>query len=250
MQELKIFILTEADEFSVFLTQCLTENGFEVNYSNKVISAQIKNSIVIINAFSKIKDLENKIDQIITKNYKKIILLENALDLYLNSEKINVFSVYEKLIPKNETCIKYLKIEEKIINSDKPSVIFRVSQIYGPSITKSIVNKILDSELSCTLQNTKHDFIYEGDVIQAIEIALKSSVNGLFDIASEQTIDLRKLFDYIENIFGYKYNVKWKRKKSEIKFNCDNFRSCGWKCLIDIEKGLNTIKLLRDNDVL
>jgi nucleoside-diphosphate-sugar epimerase len=241
--DMKIFILSSKSSFSDLINSCLKEYMFDITCSNE-IKNNLYNNIVIINLLKYREDINFEIDCILRSNCHKIILLENAMDLYFNSKNKAPFSVYDELLPKNEICSNLLNIENKIINSNKQYVIFRVADIYGPSISDSIVNKLCFSNLNA-FENSKHDFIYEGDVMQAIEIALKQSVIGLFDIASEKTINLKYLNNIIEKTVNKNIKIEWTIKRQNVSFNCDNFKFYGWQPLINLEMGVKTLFSLR-----
>jgi nucleoside-diphosphate-sugar epimerase len=241
----KILLLGKQDNFSKHISLCLKEDMLDVDTSH-VFNEQ-KYDTVIVNLLHFNESLERQIQNVLKSNVNKIVLLENALDLYLNSKNTLPFSVYTKLVPRNETCERFLEIERRIIESKKSYVIFRISETYGLSSPKSIVEKLLFSHTG-EFENSSHDFIYDGDVISAIEVSLRKEVVGLFDIASGQSIELKELVELIKNIRRSAFNIRWKRKKLVIEFNCDNFKYYKWQPLVDIEMGLKTLFLLRRRD--
>jgi hypothetical protein len=242
--DIKILLLSKKTHFSDFINECLKDDAFEIDYSDKLKKNTLQDNIVIVNLLQERNYIEKEIEYILQSKCQKIILLENAMDLYLNCQNSSPFSVYINLQPKNEISSRLLDIEKKIINSNKQYVIFRITDIYGPTICEGIINKLITSK-KLVIENTKHDFIYEGDVMQAIELALKQSVLGLFDIASGQTIALRKVSDLIRKTYNDCPDIHWKRKKQEISFNCENFKFFGWQPIVSIEVGLKTIFLSR-----
>jgi hypothetical protein len=243
----KILLLSKEEPFSKHIENCLKDDTLDVECSNSFL-VKIPPNIVIINFFSfnekEIESMQKQVDFVLKSNVEKVILLENALNLYLNSKNSLPFSVYTQLIPKNDICKFYLEIEKRIIESKKPHVIFRISEIYGISSPHSLINKLLFVK-SGEFENSCHDFIYDGDVLSAIEVSLRKEVKGLFDIASGQSIELRKLVELIKRTRSDNFNIRWKRrfwqKKMEIKFNCDNFKYYKWAPLVDIELGLKTL---------
>jgi nucleoside-diphosphate-sugar epimerase len=238
--DIKIFLLSNKTSFSIFLDECLKEDAFETNFTNKIKQETLEDNIVIVNLLEPRNEIDKEIEYILQSKCQKIILLINAMDLYLNCKNKPPFSVYCQLESENEISLKLLEIEKKIVNSNKKYVIFRITDIYGPSITETLINQLFVSKKQ-QLENTKHDFIYEGDVVQAIEIALKQNVVGLFDIASGQTINLREISDLIIKTYKIPCKIKWKRKKQELNFNCENFKFYGWDPLVNIQMGLKTI---------
>lgn len=246
MQNNKIFILSNQSRFSKHINSCLIEDSLESDLG-PLLPLKYDPTTIIVNLYELRENVEKEIDEVLESKIKKIILIENALDLYLNSKNSLPFSVYSKLIPKNEICEKYLSIEKKIIESKKQYVIFRVSEIYGLSIPNSLVEQLLFVK-SGEFENSTRDFIFDGDVISAIEIALRREVSGVFDIASGQSIELRKLVELIKHARqDSDLDIQWKRKKLEIAFNCDNFKFYKWEPLVNLEVGLKTLLSFRRN---
>ena len=240
----RILLLSKKDSFSKHIELCLKQDKLNVNLSETYIEKE-NPSVVIVNLFAFDESIEQQLHLVLKSNVDKVIVLENALSLYLNSKNPIPFSVYTQLCPCNEICERCLEIEKKIIESNKKYVIFRISEMYGASVSQNLVEKMLFTNEG-EFENSSHDFIYDGDVISAIEIALRKEVVGLFDIASGQTIELKKLVDLIKKLRLIKnLDIVWKRRKTEVSFNCDNFKYYKWEPLVNIELGLKTLYLLR-----
>jgi hypothetical protein len=245
--ENKIFIASNKNSYLTrHINSCLVEDSLDSEYGS-VLPTKHDPTIVIVDLYEFDEQTETIINDVLESRTRKIILIENALDLYLNSKNALPFSVYSKVIPKNEICEKYLAIEKKIIDSRKQYVIFRVSEVYGLSMPGSLIEQLLFVN-SGEFENSIRDFIYDGDVISAIEIALRKEVSGVFDIASGQSIELRKLVELIKKTRQFNnINIQWRRKKLEIAFNCDNFKFYKWEPLVNLEIGLKTLLSFRRN---
>lgn len=235
-----IFLLGGNDTLSKHIYTCLKEDNLEIKIDS-VFKTTKSYNFVIVNLFAPDSEIEKQIDIVLESKTQKIILLENALDIYLNSYNSLPYSVYSEVKPKNEICRKYLEIEKKICDSGKQFVIFRISEIYGVSMPESIIEDFLFLNTTREIEDSVHDFIYDGDVISAIEISLRKEVCGTFDIASGKTISLKQLYRFINKINNYDIKLKWKRKKFDLSFNCDNFKFYKWEPLIDIELGIKTL---------
>jgi hypothetical protein len=237
----KIFLL-DTGLFIRHIDKCLKEDSLDTNLNSIVSNDSF--DVAIVSLFKLSEEKERKIEQIIESKIKKIILIENGLELYLNSKNNLPYSVYSKVIPKNEICKKYLDIEKKIAGSKKQHVIFRVSEIYGQSMPDSLVEQLLNTT-SGEFENSCHDFIYDGDVISAVEIALKNDVTGIFDIASGYSISLKNVVELIKKIKQDDFELSWKNKKLRIVFNCENFKFYKWEPLVNLELGIKTLLSLR-----
>jgi nucleoside-diphosphate-sugar epimerase len=248
INECKIFLLSNNNAFSKHIDECLKSDSLESDLG-VVLPTTHEPDIVIINLLNLDEKLELQIDEVLKSRIKKIILIENALDIYLNSKNSLPFSVYSKVVPKNEICERILAIEKKIAESRKQYVIFRVSEIYGISVPDSLVEKLLFVN-SGEFENSVRDFIYDGDVVSAIEVALRKEVSGVFDIASGKSVELKKLVELIKQLRRIEeFDITWRRKKLEVVFNCDNFKFYKWEPLVDLEVGLKTLLTFRRNYV-
>jgi nucleoside-diphosphate-sugar epimerase len=245
----KILLLSEPDELCKHIILCLKENTQDVDTQLLFEDKIEEPNIVIINLLSLKREIVDiQIDEILKSKVKKIILLENALDIYLNCKNALPFSVYSNIVPLNEVCKCCLEIEKKVVESNKNFVIFRISEMYGVSTPKSLINNLLFfKRRKYELENCMRDFIYDGDVISAIEISLKKDVCGLFDIASGKSIELKKLVELIKRTKQKDFNIKWKRKDSDLVFNCANFKYYKWEPIVDIEMGIQTLFQLGEN---
>jgi len=244
----KVLLIGNINSFSSHVEACLKEDAFCIEQKNSV-EIPDDTDTVIMNFMDYKETLHHELNIVLTSGVKKVIILENALDLYLNSHNGIPFSVYSKMTPKNETCERLLDVERRVKESGKKFVIFRISEIYGQSMPESMVSKLLFASFR-ELENSCRDFIYDGDVIQAIEIALKKDVSGLFDIASGETTELKRLVELIKVLRQESLNIQWSRKRLHIAFNCENFKFYKWVPLVNIELGVKTIySLMRRNYV-
>lgn len=230
--------------FSEHIKMCLLNDLLEVESGEKFDFKEDPN-VTIINLIGKIDLVLKQINKILRSSTQKIILIENGLDLYLNSENEIPFSVYSKMIPKNEICKILLDVENRILESKKNHVIFRTSEVYGISSPQCNIEKLLFAKNEIEFENSTHDFIYDGDVINAIEIALRKDVTGIFDIASGISIQMRQVAEIIKKIRNIEFDIKWKRKNLKIVFNCENFKYYKWEPLVNLETGLKTLLALR-----
>lgn len=234
----KILIVGSDNRFEKNVKDCLNSNyNTYISLANKIRDGT---EIVIFNLLTRKKRIGD-LKKILKLQYiKKIILLENAKDLYQNNVSLP-FSVYKQFLPKSRISKSLKKYEELIQNSGKNFTIFRVSEVYGPNIESGIIHKLLN-ENQLVLHDGERDFLYEGDLIQAIEIAIDSNAIGIFDIAYGETIKMKDAIDFINRFRGIEVQVKWKRKQEDIVYNCENFKFYKWLPLVNFHLGLNAIK--------
>lgn len=246
MNENHILIISQQNKFEKNLIYCLRELGYQhirIKYAINEKDFNHKTDIVILNLLQKENDIEKLLKTVAKHQIKKIILLENANTLYLNSKNVKPYSVYKKIIPKNSICKKCRNIEEQIMKSGIEFVIFRTSEIYGAHTDYGIIFDLLNNN-KVVLNRGQRDFIYEGDVIHAIEVALEEHVKGIFNIAYGQSIELKKLVKEIDKHRKTHVKVIWNRKKEDIIYNHENFKFYKWQPVVDIQTGLNATKRL------
>jgi len=237
-------ILGSMNSFEKNIGKCLNDNGIAIKFLTEIpvefkkVIDQYKIDSVIINAINKRKNILKELEIISKNEIKKVVLLENGCDLYLNSKNKLPYSVYKPVITKSLICKKMLETEKTVNQDFSEHVIFRVSDVYGPSVNYGLIYDLL-TRRKIVLQNCLHDFIYEGDLIHAIEIALREEVSGLFDIASGKSISLKDNLIVLINMLRRKHIiVKWKKCSKDFECNCENFKFYKWEPLVNLEMGL------------
>lgn len=127
----------------------------------------------------------------------------------------------------------------------------RLFNVYGPgqkntSLIPYLINCVKEKkEMEIRNPNNKNDFIYVGDVADAIsEILLKCKKSEIFNIGSGKLISVQSIIDKIFNVFNTKQKYKkMQRKQTDYlaNFYADISkikREIGWQPKIDIDEGL------------
>jgi len=243
-----VLLISESRKFEANLSQCLVEEcGCKTFLRNEIRTIVLDDFIktnnieaIILNLLYERKKQKEEIDLILKQNVKKIIILENGNDLYLNCKIKPPFSVYKKLQIKNRQSRLMKLNEDTIQKSNIDFTIFRVSELYGPHVHSGLIFDLL-TKRKVMLRRGTRDFVYEGDVIRAIEIALETNSVGIFDIASGNAVDTKDLVDLINKCRKDPVKVKWKRR-NDISYNCENFKFYKWQPIVNVKTGLFTIK--------
>jgi len=197
---------------------------------------------VILDCFKKLKTIA-EIKILLKENIKKIIVLENGNNYYLNNNVEPPYSVYKEFKLKNKLSRDIRKIENIIKEKINKCTFFRISELYGPNINLGLIYRLFH-EKKITLNEGVRDFVYEGDLIHAIEIALVEETFGIFDIANGKSEDLKeKVVKLVNKYRKNELKVRW-RSKENILYNCENFKYYKWEPLVNIEIGLKTSKKL------
>lgn len=233
----KVTIISERAPFIDNLIFCLEQDSFKVSVTNRVKKVMDSDSYVIFNLLNWRENANSEIDLILQNKVKKVILLEDAGLLYLNSHNKLPYSVYTSVKPKNKICQDILDLENKIVCSDIPHVIFRISEIYGPTVNFGMIHDLIRGKIKI-LSHSQRDFVYEGDVIYAIEIALKNGVTGIFDIANGTATPLTDLIDIINEFKKKNINVGFRSRSRDLIYNPDNFKFYKWIPLVGLRTGL------------
>jgi hypothetical protein len=242
-----ILIIGNGNLFEKFLTECLVERDYKVfhkknSYELTKFLTLNKIDVVILNFLQQYENHEDLIPDILTSNFKKFILLEDGIDLYTNSLNTLPYSVYKKVVPKNKKCKHIKAIEDLIFQMKQNSIVFRISEIYGPHIHYGIIFDLMHKNSTFVIGG-KRDFIYEGDVIHAVEIGIEANANGIFDIANGKSIKIKEeLLPKILKCRIHKPQLEMKRKKFFTEFNCENFKFYKWQPLVSIDAGLQIMK--------
>jgi len=241
-----VTIISERAPFIDNLIFCLEQDSFKVSVTNRVKKVMDSDSYVILNLLNWRENASNEIDVLLQNKVKKVILLEDAGQLYLNSHNKLPYSVYSNIVPKNKICQDIIDLENKVIDSDIPYVIFRISEIYGPTVNFGMIYDLIRGRIKI-LSHSQRDFVYEGDVIYAIEIALKNGVTGIFDIANGTATQLTDLIDIINEIKKKNINVGFRSRSRDLIYNPDNFKFYKWIPLVSIRTGLQVTLTVANN---
>jgi len=243
---MNVLILGKTQKFNKNLSSCLGENHkiyIKNNFTriNRFFSSK-KIDVVVFNVFNRKIGIKKDLEKILKYNFKKFIFLEDAEEIYFNSKNPIPYSVYEKIEPKNKKCERRLEIEEFIVGKKKNSVIFRVSDIYGPNINFGIIYDLLYRN-KISLSMGKRDFLYEGDLIQAIEVATETDANGIFDLAFGESVKIKsQLIRFIKKYRKKNIKIDFSKRKN-LEYNCENFKFYKWKPVVKLEVGLKVITM-------
>ena len=129
--------------------------------------------------------------------------------------------------------------------------IARLFSVYGPNssshlVVNSIINQLLKNKvIQLGNVNSRRDFIYVTDVIQAIKIILKT-IHGFndYNVGTGKSYSILEICEILKKIS--KKNIPVKSIKSKIRKNdlskivCDptKIQNLGWKSKIEISVGL------------
>ncbi|MFN7013250.1 MAG: NAD-dependent epimerase/dehydratase family protein [Bacteroidia bacterium] len=193
----------------------------------------------------------------VNSNVKQFIFLSSGGVVYGNTEvekiteshSTNPLSSYgiTKL-----TCEKYLQLFNKLHQLNY--TIFRISNVYGPNqsfknnqgVISSWINKLKhDEDIEIWgNKNIVRDYIYIDDVTQAIFLAIKKNITGLYNIGTEKGTSLNELANLIIDISGVNNKVIHKEftRPFDVLYNvldCKKyFKTCQWIAKTDLKEGL------------
>ena len=233
---MEICVYSQNYIFKKYIRFCL-ENENE----NDVIFRQKRNTNIIIIDAINCKDVKQFYRFIDDKKTKKIIFLESGNDLYLNTNCKIPYSVYQQFDCIGDEAENLIDIEEKLVNSNKDYVIFRVSELYGPNIKYGLIYDLFHKK-DIKINDGYRDFIYEGDLLSAIDVAINNNIVGKFDIASGKRTQIRDLIDLIKKYSKNNISIEVDSNIFNVEYNCDNFKYYKWEALVQIETGFKTIK--------
>jgi nucleoside-diphosphate-sugar epimerase len=239
MKKIVIFRQHNLSSFCSFLKECLETKHHSVSIIESLNTFDENNDILIYFNYTYKENLED-IMKIVSSKIKKIIFIENASDIYLNSNNKLPYSTFVKLKPKNKLCKKIVEAEN-IICKNEVNVVLRVSEIYGPHINFGYIWDLIHLSNKVNLSKDYRDFLYEGDLIHAIEVSIESDANGVYNIASGQKTKINNyLIDLVNSNKKHAIIPKWKQANLRLSYNCENFKFFKWNPIVTIELGLKT----------
>jgi len=132
------------------------------------------------------------------------------------------------------------------------ATILRLSNVYGPRNKNGITNLAIDrfkagKKLSIYGGFQRRDYIYVSDVVSAVEIAIKQSLIGVYNVGTGIETSLRWLIKMIagDNKEWSKLVIQTKPKVGEIQRSCldaSKLLSEGWKPEILLQDGIDFLK--------
>lgn len=144
------------------------------------------------------------------------------------------------------------------------SIIIRLPQVYGPSLTNEETHSIIDKFIKKALKSEEFyvygygkdikDLIYVDDVVEFITKVLNSGIeNDIFNVGSGKKIRLKEIAKKIVDLCGSgSFRLAPFRKGTEnfelgsCYFDISNAKKFGWKPNVGIDEGIKkTIKLLK-----
>ena len=181
---------------------------------------------------------KNTIRGILEKNWDHVIYISSVLASQKNNKLFYI---------KN-------KIECEKIVLDYGGTVLRMTNLYGPNMSKSnifsdIIKQLRNNNL-ITLKNTKvkRDFLWVEDAVEAIILSIKKRPKGIYNIASGKSISIMKLAQLFlknsENNSRKVLSMELKVKEPFINVNIDDtIKDLGWKPRTLLETGIK--KLLK-----
>ncbi len=147
-------------------------------------------------------------------------------------------------------------MESENIVLKKNGTILRLSNIYGPEMSKkNVISKIIEkvsSEKVIKVNNgySIRDFIWVDDVIEAIIKVIKLELqSSIFNVGSGNSISIRELINNIQLVFKKNLPVKFGNDKglSSIILDISDTKSkLKWEPRVNIIEGLSTIIKFRN----
>ena len=206
-----------------------TEEIFKENQIDIIVHLAAQISVSVSNKFP-LEDAKNNIIGSINiielaKKYKvKQIIAASSAALYGNPE---YFPIDEKhptsyLSP---YAISKHAMEEYLKISGINYIVFRFSNVYGPrqdskgeaGVISIFIDRMLENlpvEINGTGEQTR-DFIYVGDIVNAILTGIESNIhNEIINVSANTECTINKLFKIIKRIIAYNYAPKRTPKRA------------------------------------
>lgn len=187
----------------------------------------------------------------LSKSPIKKIIFASTVAVYGNSQT-KIFDESDVCVPDTEYGKSKFKAEKLIVNwstkGEKEYAILRFFSLYGYENRKGFVYKLFRNLFdSSTITITgdgmqERDLVWVEDAADAILLALKKNVLGVYNIGTGKNYSLLKILDLMEKIADKKCVIKFvrsdKKKVVSINYRTVKIRKAGWRPKILPEKGL------------
>lgn len=186
---------------------------------------------------------------------KTLFILENKISRIVFLSSISVYGKPKSLpITENTPILPFTdygiqKASAEIIlnsfcnNHNIPFTIIRLSQLFGvPSAKHSLPHIIKNNHKHkritkiTTSPKTKRDYVYINDLIDFLEVVLKSKKNGIHNFGSGKGISISSLLKSI--------NIK-----NKIKFSINTNNESSFSQYFDINKAVKTFGYIPEHDI-
>ncbi len=187
----------------------------------------------------------------LSKSPIKKIIFASSVAVY-GSSQTKIFDESATCKPDTEYGKSKLRAEKLIVNwssrNDKKYAILRFFSLYGYENRKGFVYKLFmhlfdSSEVLITGDGKQErDLVWVEDAADAIILALKRNVSGVYNIGTGKNYSLLRIIDLMEKIANKKCHIKFvmgdKEKVANIYYRSEKIRKAGWRPKILPEKGL------------
>ena len=145
----------------------------------------------------------------------------------------------------------YLKVYKSLYNI--VYTVLRCSNIYGPrqdssgegGVVSIFCEKLLNNEIPCIYGDGEQirDFVYVKDVANAFLLALKSNINGIYNVATNTKISINELFKAINVILNKNIHCTYAaERRGDIRESYMSYdkinKAIGWKPETTLAQGL------------
>jgi len=166
----------------------------------------------------------------LSKRYIKKIILLSSISVYkINKDADTYFREDSEITTLQESPYGYSKyVQESLIREycSKYSikcVIFRASSIYGHGMPPTLISVFNErskrnENLEITTKNHKQNFIYVSDVVELIKQSIDSDATGIYNMFSDDTLDIEQLAKAVISINNSSSDII-KKYNSEEKYN-------------------------------
>ena len=219
-------------------------------YNSNINTKQEKNMVFKINFVG----LSNLVDIFLNRNIKKFVQIGSSAEYGNIKSPLNENL---KCAPNSYYGLSKLKSSNYLLKNFKqnsfPVIILRLFNVYGPGQSNNFISQIISGAskkkiFSVSKADQIRDFIYIGDVVRAIYLALNNNRNNgeVFNIASGSKISLKKIVKIIIKAIrkGRPQFGKIKYKKNEnMRVFCNPQKAkktLKWAPKIKILNGLST----------
>ena len=146
----------------------------------------------------------NVVKQSIKYEVKRFIYLQTSL-CYGPPQEIPI-TLQHPINPQNSYAISKVAAERYIMMSGLNYVSFRLANCYGPRNLSGPIPtfyKRLSEGKSCTIMDTRRDFVYIEDLVRILMVGIKGDGEGVYHVSSGKDYSIEDIYWDVYNVLNF-----------------------------------------------
>lgn len=179
-------------------------------------------------------------------------------DGYLPGE-VRPLRVDHSIAPENSYAVSKYAAEQYLKHSGVPLLTFRLANIYGPRNLSGPVptfHKRLSEGQSCTVVDSRRDFVYIQDLVDLVDQAIGMEATGTYHVSTGRDYTIHELFTTVANAMDIYDATPLLQPRGEddaptiLLDPTETKRDFGWQATTDLDEGIEqAVAWYADNPV-